>query len=291
MLIAVVNSEEKSSGEKSKDNQKKEGSIKENEADFERNLLNSTMGYQKIQLISLKTRYDRRSIMKILADCLNIKVDVLDASNPYVDKHAIKVANTTSLANNTGMSMGTLGCWKSHRKVWSDAVKNKRATTLILEDDIDVVKDFKKINARALKDLHTQKIDWDMFYIGHCLGDEKKKPAIFKGSIVHRSNYPACTHSYAVSLKGAKKLLEFTKDFTNPIDLQILGLIGSRKVNSYSINTTTTRQSFYGGDTSIGTNPNAQNNGDEKKNSMLHKCIDNTFMRKNYFLAEKSKLN
>lgn len=101
------------------------------------------------------------------------------------------------------MDPGEIGCILSHRNLWKRIVKEKLASTLVLEDDaISIKRDFINIITDLTKYIPK---DWDIFLLGFWLhmGDNGKK---INQHIYSVGNF-CLLHSYLVSQKGARKLL------------------------------------------------------------------------------------
>ena len=84
-------------------------------------------------------------------------------------------------------------------------------TALIMEDDVDI--EF-SITRRLARIFGSGAIphDWDMLYLGHCpsenpLGGESHSPTVSGAPEIRPSWDPYCTHAYAVSRDGARRML------------------------------------------------------------------------------------
>ncbi|QDS73103.1 hypothetical protein FKW77_000707 [Venturia effusa] len=152
-----------------------------------------------------------------------------------------------------------LGCWRSHANVWRKIISENIATALVLEDDADWdvnVKEQMFLQSQAIlshpnlvtndsrvEDEKPYRDDWDIFFLGACqlraYGNETSEAGPF---IVVKDAYMAqrdklrdsylnaldhfgtlCTTGYAVSKKGAARLLYNIgwKDFAFPIDNEL----------------------------------------------------------------------
>ncbi|CAG8605843.1 18527_t:CDS:2 [Acaulospora morrowiae] len=79
-------------------------------------------------------------------------------------------------------------------------------------------------------------VHWEMLYIGHCSWERGGKFIGDAGSFqLYESTYPVCTHAYAVSLSGAKKLLNELLNPSLPVDLEIVNKIKQGNIKSYSL--------------------------------------------------------
>nr|AIC33784.1 glycosyltransferase family 25 [Puccinia cf. psidii AE-2014] len=107
-------------------------------------------------------------------------------------------------------------------------------SALILEDDVDTEWDLER-RWRSLE-RHLPE-DWETVFLGHCWGRELLNPQ-FGHPNLHKSSQPLCLHGYAVSQRGANKLLKLYNDpwiaFQTPVDTCIPGFI-KRGLISYSV--------------------------------------------------------
>ncbi|PVZ96777.1 hypothetical protein BB558_000827 [Smittium angustum] len=236
---------------------------------------NGTLGYEKIFSISLKGRYDRRGITSLLSNCLGLNIEMVDAYNPLEDSERIQALNSTHPKNINNMSLGTLGCFVSHRSLWKRIVDNNISTALILEDDADFHIDIKKLNAQAMMDIKKYgNPDFDMLFLGSCVEIMSKAIPIHPGSAVRHSFRPYCLHGYVVTIKGAKKLLEQISVFDNPIDVNIGRAISDKKLLSYTLNPTIIDQGMYAGNSNINTDKYYFKGATKKIGFSIDKCLN-----------------
>ncbi|KAI0719052.1 hypothetical protein C8T65DRAFT_803082 [Cerioporus squamosus] len=115
-------------------------------------------------------------------------------------------------------------CWFSHLdaiqrvaaydKPLVDGTRTTRGAALILEDDVDMERD---IRGRLREVWNLLPDDWDIVFLGHCWSNEARYPALrprgakssglYPKMSVHPSFAPKCTHAYAVSPAGARRIL------------------------------------------------------------------------------------
>ncbi len=115
------------------------------------------------------------------------------------------------------LSPGEIGCYLSHRGVWQLMVEQNLDVAIVLEDDIDVEARF----AEALTQI--SRLDgWDHIK----LSDDRDTPAFERKSVgdgfdlVNFKRVPNCATGYAMSLSGARKMLQRDK-FFRPVDLDL----------------------------------------------------------------------
>ncbi|KAJ6505536.1 hypothetical protein C8R45DRAFT_1182115 [Mycena sanguinolenta] len=146
------------------------------------------------------------------------------------------------------LSRSRIACWHSHLSVIqhvSSHAGSDKAATLILEDDIDMEADIKERLASIWSLLPA---DWDIVFLGHCWSNESYYPPLGRtlsrhsaplSTALHPSHAPLCTHAYALSPAGAKRLL---LDLTYPpfaysraIDHALSWLVRSGRLNAFSV--------------------------------------------------------
>ncbi|KAF8439297.1 hypothetical protein L210DRAFT_924227 [Boletus edulis BED1] len=155
-----------------------------------------------------------------------------------------------ALANDTPkwmvLSPAKVACWHSHVSAIRRFVERQDAhdrhlgddVAVILEDDIDMEKD---ISVRLSQIWTFLPAGWDIVFQGHCWSDESYYPALtgFADTYLHPSYYPKCTHAYALSLSGARRLLQHLRyppfAYSRALDQAYAWLIRSGRLRSYSI--------------------------------------------------------
>ena len=156
------------------------------------------------------------------------------------------------------LNTGEIACALSHRAIYQAIVDNAWKRVLIFEDD--VVPDFANLPQlfQTLKELPD---NWGLFYLGY-LKNEKRTPGRqlkqfwytimgqsgltrmplqmiknrlprkFSSSLL-KAGFHDCTHAYAVSLEGAKKLLQAQTPVTYRADNLLSALILQQKLNAF----------------------------------------------------------
>jgi len=162
--------------------------------------------------------------------------DKLQMDLPTLIKDGIYDEGKAKQMNRYGkkMVLGHIACSLSHRNLYKHIVENKYQRVLIFEDDvIPVIESLKHI----ISSLNELPKDWELVYLGYnkheIITPKLKRKQVFY-SISSRlglmkwnnvmvdnmlpkpfskhlrlAGFHDCTHAYAVSYEGAKKLLEF----------------------------------------------------------------------------------
>lgn len=171
------------------------------------------------------------------------------------------------------LSPAKIACWHSHISAIrqfierQDSYDDRRGddVAVILEDDIDMEKD---ISTRLSQVWTFLPAGWDIVFLGaydgvilrmlyvarshcvlnysttcqgHCWSDESYYPSLteFTDTNLHPSHYPKCTHAYALSLSGARRLLQHLRyppfAYSRALDQAYAWLIRSGRLSGYSI--------------------------------------------------------
>ncbi|KAF8545942.1 hypothetical protein OG21DRAFT_1491746 [Imleria badia] len=144
------------------------------------------------------------------------------------------------------LSPAKVACWHSHISAirrfvqGHDSQDHRREdnVAIILKDDIDMEKDISTQLSQVWASLPA---GWDIVFLGYCWSDEAYYPSLtkFTDTNLHPSHYPKCTHAYALSLSGARRLLQHLRHppfaYSRVLDQAYAWLIRSGHLMSYSI--------------------------------------------------------
>ncbi|KAL0933556.1 glycosyltransferase family 25 protein [Colletotrichum truncatum] len=270
----------------------------------------STLGFEKILVVSLPSRTDRRDSMVLQSSLNNLDIEFIDsvAGDTVVEKAIPKTTEHDRLSN------GAIGCWRGHMNAIADVVRRNLSSVLILEDDVDwdvrirdQLRDFAVSTHALTQPLYADPTyknptgdgtfidipfhhlpatvpprlspygdDWDLLWIGHCgmhfpFENNKNVPRtriIHTNEVtvapkknlwtfnipftliekypehtraVHHAQEGVCTLGYAVSQKGARKLLQEValKDVSDAYDILLRAFCeGSRGQKPHNCITT-----------------------------------------------------
>lgn len=161
------------------------------------------------------------------ADKLQLKYEEVKADGTYDEQKAKKLQRQGKALN-----LGEIACSLSHRNLYAAMIENGWKKLLILEDDVlPVIESMNELPA-ALEELPE---DWELVYLGYLKHEKvtaglKVKQFFYKilsavglmawtykmvtnllpkrySTHLKKAGFHDCTHAYAVSLEGAKKLL------------------------------------------------------------------------------------
>ena len=163
---------------------------------------------------------------------------ILDTYNTNVNALCDKKIKPNLTLN---LSKGEYGCALSHLGLWEKMVSENIESCIIIEDDIHPNKNF--IDYQKL--LAQLPSDWDIAYVSFLNTGNKK----FVGENIFIPNCGFTTAGYIINLKGAKKLIDLLP-IEGPIDLYLLSLFRSKKINAYVLDGLCDSSGTWGGNDS-----------------------------------------
>ena len=132
----------------------------------------STLGFDKIYVINLKRRSDRKE--QLLAKFPNINFTFIEAiDGEELDQETLIAEGklNRSFFDPTGMvTMGIFACALSHKKAWDQAIEDGVENALFLEDDVYPIIPLVEKNKftadyqSILNDI--KQFDWDLIHLG-----------------------------------------------------------------------------------------------------------------------------
>ena len=161
------------------------------------------------------------------ADKHNLNYEQVKADGTYDEQQAKKLQRQGKALN-----MGEIACSLSHRNLYAAMVENNWKKVLILEDDVLPNIEYMDQLPAALQELPA---NWELVYLGYLKHEKvtnalKAKQVFYKilsslglmawsykmvsnllpkpfSTHLKKAGFHDCTHAYAVTLQGAKKLL------------------------------------------------------------------------------------
>ena len=209
---------------------------------------NATLGFEKIFVINLPSRSDRRDTLTLMTAYEGIQVDwQMAVRGEEVDP---KAWPAHWQAEGKQPTTTELGCWRSHVNVLRLIVEKRYKTALILEDDVDwdvrlksqlallssKMPDLPQSEFQALSNksftpplVSPYGMDWDLFWLGTCANPPAPADAItYNDPSGNKLRYlwnarggTACTWAYAVTYESARMLLGYLQDINDPIDFHL----------------------------------------------------------------------
>jgi glycosyl transferase family 25 len=173
-------------------------------------------------------------------------------------KHDKRKTVTVSLYSKP-LNPGEIACSLSHRKIYQSMIDNNWERVLVFEDD--VVPEFKNLSLLTNM-IHELPPDWELIYLGYLknerpgyrsqlkhfwyriqssLGFSKMPYSMVKNLLpktfspnLMRAGYHDCTHAYAVTLAGARKLLALQTPVQYRADNAISYLVLKKEINAFA---------------------------------------------------------
>ena len=161
------------------------------------------------------------------ADKLELDYDEAKTNGTYDEQQAKKLQR-----QHKPLNLGEIACSLSHRMVYAEMLKNNWEKVLILEDDVLPNIEYMDQLPAALEELPA---DWELVYLGYLKHEKVTTPLKVKQFFykilsalglmdwsykmitnllpkpfsrhLKKAGFHDCTHAYAVTLAGAKKLL------------------------------------------------------------------------------------
>lgn len=167
-------------------------------------------------IINLKKDQDKYSLMSKKLTHLEIphkRFDAILGTDIYEQFKTQK----RFLNNGYNLRPHQVGIWQSHYIIWKQMIDENINKLLIFEDDCSFVNDFKVLYNNVL-DMVKDK-NYDILFLGYSGASIDIENNLY---LLKNQGVPRTTHSYILTLSGAKKLVEELKVIDFPID-EIIG--------------------------------------------------------------------
>ena len=132
------------------------------------------------------------------------------------------------------MTAGEFGVYCSHVEIWKEIYDKKIDYALILEDDAELKYDFA---ANLERILHSQPQDWSVIYLFLTIDEGKRIASLPNNDLLVKLNADnkgiVRAVAMLVSYEGAKKLLDYTKSFSFPIDIELSHAVNENIISAY----------------------------------------------------------
>ncbi|KAH9947372.1 hypothetical protein B0H21DRAFT_692117 [Amylocystis lapponica] len=164
---------------------------------------------------------------------------------------------TPSLPAYMLLTPAKVACWYSHLEVirhiadggrghrgrgWP-GVRERDDVAVVLEDDIDMEHD---IAARLSGIWGSLPDEWDIVFLGHCWSNESQHAPLAHGggtaamaTALYPSFAPKCTHAYALTRTGARRLLLHLRHapfaYSRALDQALAWLVVSGRLRAFSV--------------------------------------------------------
>ena len=226
---------------------------------------NTTLNFAQIFAINLAFRYDRRDALSLMSLYTNITT-TLSPGVREIAKNAVPLPRTPGRLRPEEYAV-----FRAHANVWRRIVEERLPNALVLEDDVDWDVKIKEqiprvmTAAERLTTMHGSE-PWDIIWLGSCgeksradytqwtiVEDDEKNvaqqnynwveailgaylPSTPNRRVIQRAVAPECTHGYALSQRGARRLLFHLGQFLDDrLDLAIVDLMDTGRLVGYSV--------------------------------------------------------
>ncbi|MES2538045.1 MAG: glycosyltransferase family 25 protein [Pseudomonadota bacterium] len=174
-----------------------------------------------VHCISLADQHDRRDYMRRQLDACGLPYRFFDALRVNLADGWPAIYQRQRRMNHSGVDMraGEMGCYLSHRQVWSDFLAGDDEVCLVMEDDVEIHPGF----AEVVKSLVEARQHWEFVRLfgvfrrevfpvrrlagGHCLVDYLEQPNGTQGYLINR--------------QAAQRLMVHTGSMWHAIDMAI----------------------------------------------------------------------
>lgn len=170
--------------------------------------------FDKIYCINLDRRKDRWLEVSKLFNKHNLVVERFSACDgiPENYTHPKEIDEWNRPKSYSGkLNAGEIGCSLSHKAIMKLISKKKYKSVLILEDDVDFVKNLTSEFNKMIQHLPE---DWDMLYIGgnNKIGHPAQRELEIVNKYYARTRLTLTTSSYAVRQTAVNKIRKFLKE-------------------------------------------------------------------------------
>ena len=140
-------------------------------------------------------------------------------------------------------TLGAIGCYLSHVKLWEALANSNDEMLLILEDDA-ITNNFSAFQINQfLNEIIENDPEWDVIFLGYTKPSPSPNADIPITESVYKINEITFqTHAYLLSKKGALKLLSKAFPIVDQVDSYMSYMAITRGLNSYRGNTSYLKQ-------------------------------------------------
>ena len=183
-----------------------------------------------VYVISLKRSVERRNHAIDQLNSLNVPFQIIEAVDGYELSDQEIQTNSDYWQWKFGSRtrhpwQGEIGCVLSHFKIFLKMIAEDIQAACILEDDTDLMKDFKIF----LNYENLELIDWDLFYIGHHSKYSKREAQSKNKKELKIRNYtagepiepPMGSYGYIIKKNAAVEILKYGYPIRKPFDQYI----------------------------------------------------------------------
>lgn len=185
--------------------------------------IQNTKNKPQILLINLDKSQDRLAVCDDQLTqsklCYERVPGVLGSALDEVEIAQVYDAKKNNWGYHKSLNKGEIGCYLSHRKAWQLIVEKEIDFAIVLEDDFTLTHSLQD----AIDTISQIDIPWDCIKLAEFMN--KRQSSVVKTmnnfDLVKYDKLPCRTAAQAISRKGAEKLLQSTKTFYRPVDIDM----------------------------------------------------------------------
>lgn len=145
-------------------------------------------------------------------NCFGLEVSIFNQESINTETYNKMLSDKIINIDRYKLRYEQVSLWNSHFKIWNKIIEENIPKLLILEDKCNFVENFQEKYNRALEE--TTYLKYDILYLGY----SGTNVILDKDLHLLSNGFPRCTHSYILTLSGAKKLLQKLKTIDYPFD-------------------------------------------------------------------------
>ena len=166
-------------------------------------------------LINVDSAKDRLEEAKTQLENQDIDWERLDSVTPQSDDFVVCEPASSWYRE---LKNGEVACYLSHKKAWRKAIDAEVDYLIVLEDDLLIGGPLKQITDEIIE----ADLSWDMVKLFETRKSRRELRSLDSGvKIVDTPTMPIATTGYIVKVSSLPRLLESTKQFSRPIDVEL----------------------------------------------------------------------
>ena len=193
-----------------------------------------------IDSIIINTKNNLKQIETIETILKNIDLNYIVFNNNPIDSVAYDelVKNEVLMIDNYKLRYDQVFLWQSHYFIWKQMMEENIQKLLILEDTCLFCENFDQKYTELLE--KCSDLSFDILYLGYSGADlDYDKPLYLIDNGI-----PRLTHSYIITLSGAKKLVQELKTLNFPFDELMGRMFNKKQISGYRTSQLLTYQEY-----------------------------------------------
>ncbi|VVE35467.1 glycosyltransferase family 25 protein [Pandoraea anhela] len=178
-------------------------------------LSNPSVKLPPVIVVSLVDSHDRRAHMAVELKRAGVPFRFFDAER-LTDYPPAYDLTTRLKTYSSHLTLGEVGCYDSHYRIWEDLARSNDDIWCVLEDDIALAPDFANRIVMALN----VSVHWGIMRLGDSRSAGRWKVGeLPDGSLLHdHRKQPSGTQGYLIRRSAALTLLDYGRRMVHPVD-------------------------------------------------------------------------